>query len=84
VPKSRVRRKRDFTPEQRAASYGIKERRWIAPVMLGCFLIGLVYLVVFYLAGHNIPVMQDIGSFWNVAIGFGFILAGFALSTQWR
>lgn len=57
---------------------------WLAPVMVACFVIGLLYIVVFYIAGQQIPVMRDLANIVNVAIGFGFIIVGFFLSTKWQ
>ena len=59
-----------------------KQRRWVAPLMLGCWLLGLAWLVVFYVAGNDIPYMQDLGN-WNLLIGMGLIAVGFVVSTQW-
>jgi hypothetical protein len=50
--------------------------------MVGCFLVGLVWLVLFYVTGGSLPVKAL--SNWNLLIGFGFIIAGFGVSTQWR
>jgi len=52
--------------------------------MVGCFLIGLAWIVAFYIAGDSIPLMKDLGNLWNVVIGFGFISAGFIFATRWR
>ena len=52
--------------------------------MVTLFLLGLAYLVVWYLAGDSVPVMSDMSSLVNVSIGFGLILAGFVCATQWR
>ena len=57
---------------------------WVAPAMVACLLIGLFWIVVFYLAGNDISFMREIGNLGNVAIGFGFIGVGFFLSTRWR
>ncbi|TCC56906.1 cell division protein CrgA [Kribbella pittospori] len=57
-------------------------RVWVAPVMLACWLLGLAWLVVFYVAGQNIPLMDDLGN-WNLLIGMGLIAVGFVVSTQW-
>ena len=59
-----------------------KNRRWVAPVMLTCWVLGLIWLVVFYVAGQDIPVMKDLGN-WNILIGMGMIAVGFVVSTQW-
>jgi len=52
--------------------------------MVACFVIGMLYIVVFYIAGAQVPVMRDLSPLINVGIGFGFIIVGFALSTRWR
>jgi hypothetical protein len=52
--------------------------------MVACFIIGLAWIVVYYVAGQDIRFMASLGNFWNVAIGFGIISVGFALSTRWR
>ncbi len=57
-------------------------RVWVAPLMLACWLIGLAWLVVFYVAGQDIPMMDDLGN-WNLLIGMGLIAVGFVVSTQW-
>jgi hypothetical protein len=50
--------------------------------MLGLMIVGLVWIVVFYLLGNDRPV-PFFGP-WNLAVGFGLILAGFAMTTRWR
>lgn len=57
-------------------------RVWVAPAMLACWLLGLIWLVVFYVAGQDIPVMRDLNN-WNLLIGMGLIAVGFVVSTQW-
>ena len=57
-------------------------RVWVAPLMLGCWLLGLAWLVVFYVAGQSIPFMDSLGN-WNLLIGMGLIAVGFVVSTQW-
>ena len=59
---------------------------WLAPLMLTLFGIGILWLVVFYISEGRmggLPVASDLGNA-NLLVGFGFIIAGFALSTQWR
>jgi membrane protein DedA with SNARE-associated domain len=68
--------------ERKVAKLG--SPRWLAPTMVACFLVGLIYIVLFYLAGSNIPVMRDLSALVNVGIGFAFIVVGFILSTKWH
>ena len=52
--------------------------------MVAMFVIGLLWIVAFYLNGNSIPVMKDLNNMENVLVGFGFIGVGFFLSTRWR
>jgi hypothetical protein len=86
VPKSRIRKKADYTPppaKQQTTSIDLSGgRRWVAPLMLAMFLIGLAWIVVFYVTTGDMPV-GSLGN-WNIVVGFGFIAAGFVVSTQWK
>lgn len=57
---------------------------WLVPTMVTMFILGLLWIVVFYLAGSQVPVMQDLSNLVNVLIGFVFIGIGFALATKWQ
>jgi hypothetical protein len=83
VPESRNRKKADFTPPPTRGENTVKHRPWVAPLMLTCFIVGLVWIVVFYVAGDQIPGMSALNN-WNIILGMGLIAAGFVASTQWR
>ncbi|AKU18556.1 hypothetical protein VV02_02040 [Luteipulveratus mongoliensis] len=55
---------------------------WWVPVMLGLMVVGLIWIVVFYLANGEAPIPGI--SYGNLAIGFGLIMVGFAMTTRWR
>lgn len=57
--------------------------RWVAPVMVTLLIVGLLWIVVFYLAGTEIPGMADLG-YWNLAIGMGLILLGLITAMKWE
>jgi hypothetical protein len=57
---------------------------WLAPTMVTLFVVGLAYIVVFYIAGSSIPVMKDLSALVNVGIGFALIMGGFFLATKWK
>ncbi len=89
MPESRKRKKAVYTPPPNAAG-GPKKKgpspRWLAPLMLALFGIGVLWLVVFYITQGSmggLPYASDWEN-WNLLVGFGFIIAGFGLSTQWR
>lgn len=55
--------------------------------MVGCFLIGLLWIVVFYFIGQeanvHVPVMSQLGQ-WNLMVGVGFMAVGFTFATKWE
>ena len=64
--------------------------RWAAPAMLGSAIIGLIWIVVFYvLNGQDVSYpsflqwYQDLGN-WNLVIGMGFIVAAFGFAMKWE
>jgi hypothetical protein len=85
VPKSRTRRRWLFTPPKRRERLptGLAGGRWVAPTMVALLLLGLAWIVVYYLAGQSVPGMQDLGG-WNLLVGMGLITAGFIVATKWK
>ncbi len=64
--------------------------RWAGPAMLTSALIGLLWIVVFYvLNGQTIDYpswlqwYQDLAN-WNLVIGMGFIVAAFGFAMKWE
>ncbi len=55
---------------------------WLAPTMVAGFLIGLLWIVIFYVTQTQYPI-PGTGA-WNMIIGFSFIGLGFSLATRWR
>ncbi|MDT0267131.1 cell division protein CrgA [Streptomyces sp. DSM 44915] len=88
MPKSRVRKKKDDSPAQPEKRATTKldmragGRRWVAPLMLALFGIGLAWIVVYYVTRADLPI-SALGD-WNIVVGFGFIALGFVVSTQWK
>lgn len=84
MPESKKRKKDYVAPKTTTAA---KKKGpspvWLAPMMLGLFGIGVLWLVVFYITQGNMPLVSGLDN-WNLVVGFGFIIAGFGLSTQWR
>jgi hypothetical protein len=83
VPKSRIRRRSAFTPPpQRSNAVRIGSPRWLPPLMVICFVVGLLWVVVFYVTQTDYPI-HSIGNA-NMLVGFGLIAIGFVLSTRWK
>ena len=93
MPKSKVRKKTTTVPtatrttQAESASLRAKVAAPSGPVflsiMLGLFIIGLLWLIVFYLWGDGIPFMQDLGN-WNFGIAFALLIAGLIMTMRWR
>lgn len=89
MPKSRVRKKVKEKKTQIAVdpllleeSEELESPRWLAPVMVSLFVMGLLWIVVFYISSTAYPI-PGIGA-WNMLVGFGFIGIGFSLATRWQ
>jgi len=87
VPKSKIRKKdkspRTNVTKKSTGSTKYGSGRWVAPTMVVLFLLGLAWIVVFYITQGNIVGMRALHN-WNILIGFVFIGAGFVVSTRWR
>lgn len=88
MPESKGRKKDVYTPpptgkgERKVARIGSPS--WLAPTMVALFVIGLTYIVIYYIAGADIPFMSALSPLINVGIGFLFIAGGFFLATRWK
>ncbi len=91
MPKSKVRKKTEapirtqsLTPPSKALA---PSPAWYPIVMAVVLVLGLAYLVVYYLTNSGtdpaIPVMVDLGA-WNFAVGFGVMLLGLVMAVRWR
>ena len=88
MPKSKLRKK---VEERRAHNQEVvvetphaplESPKWLAPTMVTAFLIGLFWIVIFYVSETRYPI-SGIGA-WNMIVGFGFVGVGFSLATRWR
>ncbi len=84
MPKSRVRKKPVYTPPPTPQS---KKRKvsppWLVPTMLTCLILGLAWIVLYYVTNGGPSWLASLGG-WNLVCGFGLIVAGVILATNWR
>lgn len=77
---------RPSEPERRTGASANSEPQpnpvWFKPVMFGFMLLGLIWIIVFYVSQSQLPV-ASLGS-WNIVIGFGIMFVGFLMTTRWR
>ena len=58
VPKSRIRRRSAFTPPQSDQPKAVRvgSPRWLVPAMVACFVVGLLWMVVYYVTQTEYPI----------------------------
>jgi Cell division protein CrgA len=92
VPESRIRRKAAYTSPPKASGGPKVNPPWFVPVMVGLMILGLAWIVVFYLTQGQYPVptvplgdgKEWTPGNWNLVAGFAFVLAGFVMTTRWH
>jgi len=81
-----LRMARSRTPEEpiveKNDAEGSPNAVWFKPLMVGFMLLGLVWILVFYISGMQFPI-PGIQS-WNLVIGLGIAMIGFLMTTRWR
>lgn len=96
MPESKTRKAADEKKKQKQAqnlesNREVKQRRtimpgqraWVPPLFITVGLVGVAWLVVYYIAGNKVPFMQNLGN-WNILIAMGLIAAAFSLATLWK
>ena len=90
MPESRVRKSAEEKKKLRKAAEAkpkkIKapsSRRWVPPTFITVGLLGVAWLITYYVAGIYIPFMSDLGN-WNILIGMGAMAAAFGIATLWK
>ena len=83
MPESKGRAKPAYTPPpKRSSKSTMANPPWFAPVMLGLMVVGLLWVVTFYVTASSYPIPK-IG-YWNLGIGFGLMISGFMMTMKWR
>ena len=90
MPESKSRRSATVKRKRQAQSKPVKtkikapgSRRWVPPTFITVGLLGVAWLITYYVAGQYIPFMTELGN-WNILIGMGGMAAAFALATLWK
>jgi hypothetical protein len=90
VPESRTRKtaveKQKLKAQRESRPKKIKppaSRRWVPPTFIAVGLLGVAWLITYYIAGTQIPLMDMLGN-WNILIGMGGMAAAFVIATLWR
>ena len=59
--------------------------RGVVVGMLGCFLVGLLWIVVYYVTSQegSVPLVSELGNY-NLIVGVAFMAVGFIYATHWE
>lgn len=87
MPKSRVRQKKVYTPPTDVVPRVTRVSRkpsgiWLPVVAVSLIVVGIGWLVVFYLSQGEYPVLS--WRYWNLAVGFGAMVGALGLLARWR
>ncbi len=82
MPESRLRKKNSFMAPAPKSGVQKPNGRFFAPIMVGLLILGLAWVVVYYLTQNSYPIPGLHN--WNLLIGFGILLSGFGMLTRWR
>jgi cell division protein CrgA len=94
VPKSSVRKKKVYTPPaelrpQTAAVARKPSPTWVPALAVGLIIFAIAWLVLYYLTGQwfnlgdSFLFLAEL-SYWNLAIGFGAMVAALIVLSKWR
>jgi hypothetical protein len=68
--------------EEHRSGNNVPNPVWFKPIMFGLMLLGLAWIIVFYVSQGTLPVQQL--DQWNILVGFGILFVGFLMTTRWR
>lgn len=61
---------------------------WFKIVMFGFMILGLAWILVFYISGARYPLGASVPGLnignWNILVGFGIAMIGFMMTTRWK
>jgi hypothetical protein len=83
VPESKPRKKTSNPGQPASGAPTYKPNAvWFKPVMFGLMIIGLFWIITFYISEGRFPVQA--WESWNIVAGFGIAIIGFLMTTRWR
>lgn len=83
MPESKSRRRPARPAAEQAGTKAYKPNPvWYKPVMFGLMVIGLLWIITFYITqgAYPVPALAS----WNILVGFAIAIVGFLMTTRWR
>lgn len=81
--KKKTKRAQDAREARDTKARLAHDRTWVPWVFIPVGLLGVLWIVVYNLAGSKIGFMAALGG-WNVIIGLSLFMASFFLATLWK
>jgi hypothetical protein len=82
MPESKSRKEFEYKPPPKKAPGPPRLQTWVAPTMVVLLVLGLAWVVVYYVSESKLPI-ESLGD-WNLLVGLGMIAAGCVVATKWR
>lgn len=83
MPESKSRKKPSRpAAEPRVPGAARPNPAWYKPVMFGLMILGLLWIITYYITQGDFPV-PSLGA-GNILVGFGIAIVGFLMTTRWR
>lgn len=82
MPESKGRSKPSQTAPAARAKAAAPNPEWWVPVFVTLLLLGLAWIVVFYISQGAWPVAKF--GYYNLVAGFALLIGGFAMAMRWR
>ena len=57
---------------------------WFKPVMFGFMLLGLIWIVLYYITSSTVQLPIPAFGQANIFVGFGLVLVGFLMTPWWK
>jgi len=81
MARTSARSKSESTPTVQSGD-PVPNAVWFKPVMFGFMLVGLTWIIVYYMSQASLPI-ASLGT-WNIVVGFGIMFIGFLMTMRWR
>lgn len=87
MPKSEIRKKKVYTPpSDMVVPTSTSDKRpspmWLPATAVSLIVVGIGWLVVYYLSETTLPVQA--WGYWNLAVGFGAMVTALGLLSKWK
>lgn len=82
MPESKPRKRTGSAAATPPSSQPKPNPVWYKPVMFGLMILGLLWIITFYISEGRFPVAA--WGNWNILTGFGIAIVGFLMTTRWR